>query len=159
MLSQRIMMMADGSPMLYDHGLTFNGKTGGWEQDTAYTPSNCSAVKIPLSADCMLVDVASTYDYLYYYRCTTPIDITQWDSVKISYSASYGSGIYARVRVDTSPGASGKWVDLPSTSGQEAEASLDISGIAGSRYIYVYCYKNTNSKLPVKFSAFKIWLE
>jgi len=159
MLNRRLMLMADSSPMLYDHGMTYNSKTGGWEQEITYS-GDLALQKMELAADSMAVDQASTVSKILWYRCTGLVDLTQWNKIKITYTRSAASTMDCKLAAASAAdyNASKTQVDLPN-SGSESTVELDVSAITGSRYILVSLRKGTTSSLPAKFNAFKIWLE
>ena len=110
-------------------------------QHTGTTPSNC---------------------YFINYRCTGPVDLTGYHTLHVEYARSG----YSANRLVASLGASyntewgkGSSISLAHTNGSISTASLDVSSLSGSLYVYVGYKTNINTSLTVNLYIYKVWLE
>ena len=166
MLNQRLLMGNRPGGVLYDRGDLHSDLTGGWDQAMTWSasqPAITRVQKLTLAADSMQHTGATPYNVLFgNYRCTGLVDLTGYHTLHVEYARSgYDANrisFYLGASYNTQLGE-GASVSLAHTGGGISTASLDVSSLSGSLYVYVGYRINTNSSFTVNFYVYKVWLE
>lgn len=115
--------------------------------NTWYTTSNSSNWQVSASSSEIKASGAYIYDYFYHGKAYIIVDVTNYDSIKLTYTTCYMEGIseikFGIFNNNSSTDTTGTDITkLTKTTSETKTLTIKTSGLTGTKYVGFYLYGN-----------------